>query len=84
MRTCIEGLESNDSVSKTLSFDLAMDLMAELGTSVLLNWGEDDELWEMSWITGGRRFTGFSKDKYKAVRDVLAEVEALAENRPGG
>lgn len=35
--------------------------MQEHGSSVLLNWGEDDGLWECSWITGGVRHVGYSQ-----------------------
>lgn len=32
--------------------------MAHKGSSVELNWGEDTDAWECSWITGGTRFVG--------------------------
>lgn len=46
-------------------FDLnnLLEWMKQHGTSVLLNWseGEDSDLWECSWITGGKRFTVHKK-----------------------
>lgn len=36
--------------------------MKELGSSVVLTWGEDNDLWECSWITSGIRCTATSKD----------------------
>ena len=51
--------------------------MAEKGSSVLLNWGEDDGLWECSWITGGKRFTGYSSESpFKAISIAVKEVNA--------
>lgn len=45
----------------------ALTWMQELGSSVLLNWGEDDNLWECSWITLGKRFTGNSENMTAAI-----------------
>lgn len=50
--------------------------MQERGSSVVLTWGEDDDLWECSWITSGRRFTAHSRYPGTAAR--LAEAKALA------
>jgi hypothetical protein len=35
-----------------------LEWMKTNGSSVLLNWGEDTNAWECSWISGGKRFTG--------------------------
>lgn len=32
------------------------------GSSVILNWGEDNNAWECSWISSGERFVGISVD----------------------
>ena len=53
----------------------ALRKMATMGQSVTLNWGEDIDLWECSWISGGKRFTGFSTDPVKAVLQVLEQAE---------
>jgi hypothetical protein len=56
------------------SGDLAIIVafMQAHGSSVILNWGEDNELWECSWITDGVRYTGFSnQDALSAARDCL-------------
>ena len=45
--------------------------MSRQGSSVLLNWGEDNNLWECSWITGGKRYTGFSQFPDLAVLDCI-------------
>lgn len=48
--------------------------MTRLGSSVLLNWGEDDKLWECSWITGGVRYTAFDMIVENAVRQCAKKV----------
>jgi hypothetical protein len=42
--------------------------MKAAGSSVLLNWGEDNGLWECSWITSGRRHVGISEFMDMAVQ----------------
>ncbi len=48
--------------------------MTEHGQSVTLNWGEDDGLWECSWITSGERFTALHSDPLEAARHVGRDV----------
>lgn len=55
-----------------------LEKMARQGSSVLLNWGEDNRLWECSWITSGKRFTSFSITPGGAVVDCIRQV-LLAE-----
>lgn len=52
----------------------ALGWMAVHGSSVVLNWGEDDNLWECSWITSGKRFTAFREEIPDAIKDVLGKV----------
>jgi hypothetical protein len=40
-----------------ITLEDALREMKEGSSSVLLNWGEDDDLWECSWIVGGIRYT---------------------------
>jgi hypothetical protein len=49
------------------SIPLALVWMKEQGSSVLLNWGEDDNCWECSWITSGERMTGVDKNMTSAI-----------------
>jgi len=51
-----------------------LEWMAIHGSSVLLNWGEDDNQWECSWITSGTRFTAIRSEIPGAVKDVLGQV----------
>lgn len=37
---------------------LILSRMRLFGSSIVLTWGEDTNVWECSWITGGVRFTG--------------------------
>lgn len=48
--------------------------MADHGSSVILNWGEDNNLWECSWIVRGKRYTGFSKSPLVAVEEAVGKV----------
>jgi len=46
--------------------------MSKEGQSVMLNWGENNNLWECSWITGGKRYTAL--DKYPTVAVVKCRL----------
>lgn len=35
--------------------------MKEHGSALDMNWGEDNGVWEVAWITGGTRFVGHSR-----------------------
>jgi hypothetical protein len=45
----------------------ALLFMARHGSSVVLNYGEDTEQWECSWIVNGRRFVGIEADPEAAL-----------------
>ena len=53
-----------------------LEWMRDNGSSVLLNWGEDNDLWECSWITGGKRFTGTSQHIRPAILGSLNKAFA--------
>ncbi len=53
---------------------IILSYMQRRGSSVILNWGEDDEQWECSWITDGKRYTAFSGSPTQAARDCLVKV----------
>jgi hypothetical protein len=66
-----------------LDLSEAIEYMRQHGQSVLLNWGEDDHLWECSWITGGERHTGFAnREPIKAVLMCLSIVADDMDTRP--
>ena len=48
--------------------------MRRYGSSVLLTWGEDTGQWECSWITGGRRYTGWHSTATGAAARALIRV----------
>lgn len=48
--------------------------MTTRGSSVTLDWGEDNNQWECSWITGGNRFTGIRGDIANAIRDAIGQA----------
>lgn len=51
-----------------------MTYMQRRGSSVVLNFGEDTEQWECSWITDGKRHIAFSGSPTQAARDCLRMV----------
>jgi hypothetical protein len=44
-----------------------IEWMKARGSSLTLNWGEDNNLWEVSWISSGNRLCGFHTDLKLAV-----------------
>jgi hypothetical protein len=56
--------------------------MREHGSSVILNWGEDNDLWEASFISGGIRYTAFSISPLVAARE--AHEKAILATRQLG
>lgn len=46
------------------------------GSSVDLNWGEDTDAWECSWITSGDRSTGFAGKEQPALAICRAALKA--------
>jgi hypothetical protein len=58
------------------------EYMRAHGQSFDLNWGEDNNLWECSWITSGKRYSGFSKSATLAIcHAALAAVKAKDAER---
>ncbi len=55
--------------------------MQQHGQRVTLNWGEDDGLWECSWITGGERFTGWAKQPDEAAVRAATQVQQALDAR---
>lgn len=53
---------------------MLLAFMAQHGQSVIVGWGEDDGLWECSWISGGERFTSHKKYVEGAVESTARKV----------
>jgi len=49
--------------------------MQEHGSSVVLNYGEDTEQWEASWIRDGQRHVAVRRDPAEAIADVFLRGE---------
>jgi outer membrane cobalamin receptor len=47
-----------------------LERMADQGESVTLTWDEATEQWEVSWVTGGTRYTSDSVSPFAAARRV--------------
>lgn len=56
-----------------ITLEDALREMKEGSSSVLLNWGEDDGLWECSWIVGGKRYTAHHHQPRTAVLGAVVE-----------
>lgn len=56
------------------SFQELLAFMQLRGSSVLLNWGEDNDAWECSWISSGKRTTAFASDPELATRRCAMQV----------
>ncbi len=47
------------------------------GSSLSMTWGEDNELWEVAWITLGVRHCGFHRQLHDALEQALRSAGAL-------
>lgn len=59
----VETEEAIRSAARYLAY------MKERGSSLTLDWGEDSDMWECSWISGGDRFTGVARSPLRAAVD---------------
>lgn len=55
----------------TTTVDHTLNWMKAHGQSVMLTWGEDNDYWECSWITPGKRYTGVQQDMRKSILESL-------------
>ena len=70
---CIQCLSKGLTVASELP--RLLNYMRERGSSLILNWGEDNNLWECSWITGGKRYCGYSTYPIVALEQALTKCE---------
>lgn len=49
-----------------------IDFLKQRGSSLILNWGEDNDCWEVDWITSGKRYRGVSKLLTTALSDAYS------------
>lgn len=57
-----------------MNLETLLLLMVASGQSLILNWGEDTGVWEISWICGNKRFTVFHKDLKEGVTECFNQV----------
>jgi hypothetical protein len=57
--------------------DLAnrIEYMVNHGSSLTVNWGEDNGCYEVDWITGGERFRGVSRNLLDAMQQAVDAAE---------
>lgn len=62
-----------------VSLEKKLEWMTQNGQSLLLNWGEDNNLWECCWIgANGKRYTAFEKDVSTGLTSCIKQLfEAL-------
>ena len=56
------------------SLEHLFSVMQAHGSSVTLNWGEDNERWEVAWITSGTRYIGVSKESTVATQQAISQA----------
>jgi hypothetical protein len=54
------------------------------GSSVPLHWSEDNELWEVAWITSGTRYIGVSKEPTVATQQAISQAMVGRLTPPAG
>lgn len=60
--------------------DEMLEWMQVHGSSVILNWAEDDNLWECSWITSGKRFTSWQDKPNKAILEAAIKARNYVQS----
>lgn len=65
---------------KIYDLEVLLGFMRQHGSSVLLNWGEDNDQWECSWIVSGERFTAHAGTSFEAARKVVRKVAGSQNN----
>jgi hypothetical protein len=57
----------------------ALELMCDRGSCVELSYDEERAVWEVMWVTSGKRFVAHDKSPLKAATDVLNQAAAYAD-----
>lgn len=57
----------------------ALELMCERGSCVELSHDEESAVWEVMWVTSGKRFVAHDAIPLKAATDVLTRAAVYAE-----
>ncbi len=79
----IEDIIQNLQQADNNAIPRALTWMKDKGSSVSLNWGEDDNQWECSWITGGKRYTDCSENMTSAIVGSLLKAKHRATAAAG-
>lgn len=57
------------------SLEKKLEWMTQNGQSLVLNWGEDNNLWECCWIgANGKRYTAFKKDVSQGLTECIKQL----------
>lgn len=69
-------------ILEKVDFETMVNWMAHHGQSIILNWGDDSELWEVAWIPDGKRYCGFSKSPRMAIIQAAEKYRATLYENP--
>mgnify|MGYP001605567963 CR=1 FL=1 len=56
----------------------ALELMCDQGSCVELSYDEETRMWEVMWVTSGRRFVAHDASPLKAATDVIDQATRRA------
>jgi hypothetical protein len=76
----IEQVIENLNQADNNAIPRALYWMKNKASSVLLYWGECDNLWECSWTIGGKRYVGSSENMTAAIVGCLLKVKHRNEH----
>ena len=56
----------------------ALELMCNRGSCVELSWDEEARVWEVMWVTSGKRFVAHNASPLRAATDVMNQAAVFA------
>lgn len=72
-----------DILKRDKSTDEILEWMTREGQSVVLNWGEDNGMWECDFINGrGKRFSSVAYPLRKAIRECIMQMAWIELGMP--
>lgn len=73
------AVEDGDVNPSWMAVGEALEFMCERGSCVELSYDEESAVWEVMWITDGRRFVAHDASPLKAATNVLGQATAYME-----
>jgi hypothetical protein len=66
-----------------LDFAELVNEMKQCGSSLCIDWGEDTDRWEVSWITSGVRYTAVGQFMQDTVRQCYEKAKTAIAKSEG-